>query len=203
MIRSVQNPHAPRQLELDRCPHCKVATPNLERFNGIMTGDSEGERTREWAFYHCSRCGGVIVTAWRGHDQRLETYPSDDSLDESIDPVAREYLKQCKDSLHASAGAVMLAASAVDAMLKAKGYKDGSLYQRIKEAAAGHIITADMATWAHQVRLDANDQRHADESASFPTREEAQRSLDFALALAEILFVLPTRVTRGINESVN
>ena len=97
----------------------------------------------------------------------------------------------------------MLAASAVDAMLKAKGYKDGSLYQRIKEAAVGHIITADMATWAHQVRLDANDQRHADESASFPTREEAQRSLDFALALAEILFVLPTRVTRGINESVN
>ena len=64
----------------------------------------------------------------------------------------------------------MLAASAVDAMLKVKGYKDGSLYQRIKDAAAGHIITADMATWAHQVRLDANDQRHADESASIPNQ---------------------------------
>ena len=207
MINSVQNPQAPRQLELERCPHCKVATPNLQLFNGIMTGNSEGERPREWAFYHCSRCGGVIATAWQRYDQGpaelLETYSSDDSLDESIDSVAREYLKQCKDSLHAPAGAVMLAASAVDAMLKAKGYKDGSLYQRIKEAAAGHIITADMATWAHQVRLDANDQRHADESASFPTREEAQRSLDFALTLAEILFVLPTRVTRGINESVN
>ena len=96
----------------------------------------------------------------------------------------------------------MLAASAVDAMLKHKGYKDGSLYQRIEDAAADHIITEDMATWAHQVRLDANDQRHADESAQFPTTEEAQRSLDFAMALAEILFVLPARVTRGLQESV-
>ena len=97
----------------------------------------------------------------------------------------------------------MLSASSVDAMLKVKGYKDGSLYQRIKDASAGHIITEDMATWAHQVRLDANDQRHADESAQFPTTEEAQRSLDFAMALAEILFVLPARVTRGLQESVD
>ena len=97
----------------------------------------------------------------------------------------------------------MLSASSVDAMLKVKGYKDGSLYQRIKDASAGHIITEDMATWAHQVRLAANDQRHADESAQFPTTQEAQRSLDFAMALAEILFVLPARVTRGLQESVN
>ena len=207
MISQVRQPSAPWQLELDRCPHCKVATPNLQRFEGIISEDSEGRRTREWALYHCSRCGGVISTAWRrngtGDADLLETYPGDSSLDESIDPVAREYLKQCKDSLHAPAGAIMLSASSVDAMLKVKGYKDGSLYQRIKDASAGHIITEDMATWAHQVRLDANDQRHADESAQFPTTEEAQRSLDFAMALAEILFVLPARVTRGLQESVD
>ena len=192
---------------MDRCPHCRVATPNLERFNGFITSDSEGAQPREWAFYHCSRCGGVISTAWRWDGQDvadlLETYPSDSSLDPSIDNAAKNYLQQCRDSLHAPSGAVMLAASAVDAMLKAKGYKDGSLNQRIKEAEAGHIITADMATWAHQVRLDANDERHADESAQFPTAEEAQRSLDFATALAEILFVLPARVTRGLQEGAN
>lgn len=207
MIVEARPPVPPMQLDLDRCPHCKVATPNLERFQVIGTADSAGKVIRQWAIYHCTRCGGVVTTAWRSHFQGsptlLETYPSDDSLDGSIDDAAKNYLQQCRDSLHAPSGAVMLAASAVDAMLKAKGHKDGSLYQRIKDAAAAHIITADMATWAHQVRLDANDQRHADESASFPTREEAQRSLDFALALAEILFVLPTRVTRGINESVN
>ena len=198
---------APRQLELDRCPQCKVATPNLEKCGGITTADSARNDIRQWAFYHCARCGGVVTTVWRDHDQGrptlLETYPSDDSLNESIVDVARNYLQQCKDSLHAPAGAIMLSASSVDAMLKVKGYKDGSLYQRIKDASADHIITADMAAWAHQVRLDANDERHADESAQFPTAEEAQRSLDFSTALAEIMFVLPARVTRGLQEIVN
>ncbi len=197
----------PRQLELDRCPHCKVATPNLERFQGIATADSTGGNHRKWDFYHCSRCGGVVVAAWTedpdGKSVRLEMYPGSEDIDASIDDMARYYLQHCKDNLPSPPAAVILAASAVDAMLKAKGYKVGKLYPRIKKAEADHIITADMATWAHQVRLDANDQRHADESASLPTREDAQRSLDFAMALAEILFVLPARVTRGLNESVN
>jgi hypothetical protein len=92
----------------------------------------------------------------------------------------------------------MLAASAVDAMLKLKGYIDGSLKSRIDKAAANHVITGDMALWAHAVRLDANDQRHSDESATLPTAEDASRCIDFASALAEILFVLPKRVARGI-----
>lgn len=207
MIVEARAPVTPMQLELDRCPHCKVATPNLEKFRGIETIDSAGNNNRQWGLYHCARCGGVVTTAWEADSQGpaicSEMYPSYDHLDESIDDAAKNYLQQCKDSLHAPSGAVMLAASAVDAMLKAKGYNDGSLYKRIKDAAAGHIITADMATWAHQVRLDANDQRHADESVQFPTTQEAQRSLDFAMALAEILFVLPARVTRGLQETVN
>jgi Domain of unknown function (DUF4145) len=94
-----------------------------------------------------------------------------------------------------------MSAAAVDAMLKSKGLKDGSLYKRIDEAAKDHLITDGMAQWAHQVRLDANDQRHADENAPLPTKDDAQRCLDFAVALGEFLFVLPARVTRGINES--
>jgi hypothetical protein len=91
----------------------------------------------------------------------------------------------------------MLAASAVDAMLKEKGLKDGSLYNRIEQAAANHLITPGMAEWAHEVRLDANDQRHADENAPLPTSDDAQRIVEFASALAEFLFVLPARVQRG------
>ncbi len=52
----------------------------------------------------------------------------------------------------------MLAASSIDAMLKEKGYKVGGLYDRIKQAAKDHLITDEMAAWAHDVRLDANDQ---------------------------------------------
>lgn len=91
----------------------------------------------------------------------------------------------------------MLTASAVDAMLKAKGYTDGSLYRRIDEAAQAHLITAEMAAWAHEIRLDANDERHADEAADLPTKEDAEKVIEFASALAQFLFVLPARVERG------
>ncbi len=85
--------------------------------------------------------------------------------------------------------------------LKAKGLREGSLYSRVDQAAKEHLLAEDMARWAHQVRLDANAQRHADENAPLPTPDDAKRCLDFALALAEVLFVLPARVTRGITET--
>jgi len=88
--------------------------------------------------------------------------------------------------------------SAVDAMLKLRGYTQGSLYIRIEKAAEDNVLTKDMAAWAHTVRLDANDQRHADEAATLPSTADAKRVLEFALALGAFLFVLPTRIERGI-----
>ena len=91
----------------------------------------------------------------------------------------------------------MLCASAVDAMLKDKGYTTGNLYGRINKAAADHLITEGMKDWAHEVRLNANDQRHADEAAAMPTPADAQRSVEFVQALGQFLFVLPAQVARG------
>jgi len=91
----------------------------------------------------------------------------------------------------------MLTASAVDAMLKDKGYKEGSLNSRIDSAAKDHLITAEMAAWAHEIRLEANDQRHADESAALPSATDAQKVIEFATALAQFMYVLPARVERG------
>ena len=91
----------------------------------------------------------------------------------------------------------MLTGSSVDAMLKDKGLKEGSLYARIDAAAAAHLITAEMAAWAHDIRLDANDQRHADEAAPLPDAANAAKAIEFATALAQFLYVLPARVERG------
>ena len=95
----------------------------------------------------------------------------------------------------------MLAASAVDAMLKAKTYRDGSLYSRIEKAVSDHLITDDMGTWAHEVRLDANEQRQADEDFEIPDEEDAKRVIEFTKALALFLFVLPKMVKRGIADA--
>ena len=125
-------------------------------------------------------------------------WPGEDTLSDSIPERAREFLKQAIDSKHAPSGAQILAASAVDSMLKAKGYKDGNLNQRIKDAADEHLITPQMAEWAHEVKFDANSQRHADESEPLPTKDDAERTIQFAKALFQFLFVLPAMGTRRL-----
>jgi hypothetical protein len=127
----------------------------------------------------------------------LSIWPEPASVSDTIPDRAREFLSQALASLHALAGAVILAASSVDSMLKAKGLKNGTLYTRIDEATTNHLITEEMKLWAHEVRLDANDQRHADESAPLPSEADAKKAIEFAQALAQFLFVLPALVTRG------
>ena len=189
-------------LEVDRCPHCQVDRPLLTRAWQFTTHTHSGGRQRVWGAYVCSRCGGVTIAAATSENSDvIEMYPDAQRADVALPPVARSYLDQAIRSRHAPAGAVMLTASAVDAMLKAKGYKDGSLYSRIKRAAADHVITADMETWAHQVRLDANDPRHADEERPLPDDDDARRCVEFAKALGDFLFVLPARVTRGLQDA--
>ena len=194
-------PSLSANLILPRCPHCVIANPNLSRVAACSTRDHQGRNERIWHFYCCGRCGGV-VTGWaRGAEQYVEEiFPVEQDMAEQIPERPRVYLQQAHDSLHAPAGAVMLAASAVDSMLKAKGYQEGSLYARIETAVDKNLITSDMGKWAHAVRLDANDQRHADDAADLPTEADAQRVLDFARTLAEVMFVLPSRVERGLKD---
>lgn len=192
------------QLQLERCPHCSVDRPNLPLVHRLTTTDYRGTDSRTWAAYKCERCGGVIFGWNRKNDageRAQELFPSAQEVDESIPERAREFLEQALASVNAPAGAVMLTASAVDAMLKAKGYAEGSLYSRIDKAAAEHSITTDMASWAHDVRLDANDQRHADTDSVLPSIEDARHVIAFAVALGEFMFVLPSRVRRGIQDA--
>ncbi len=190
-------------LPLERCPHCAIVQPQLAR-----VGERENNRRgihRRWGVFECVTCGGLVIAAARVGDPMhiiVECYPgAPDEPSDAIPARPREYLRQARDVLGQPTGSVTLSASAVDAMLKEKGLKEGRLYERIHDAVAQHLISDDMAQWAHQVSLDPNDPRYADERASMPTTEHAQRCLRFALTLADILFVLPGRVTRGIVES--
>ncbi len=80
-----------------------------------------------------------------------------------------------------------------DAMLKDKSFEAGSLFKRIELAAEAGLITRGMALVAHDVRLGANDERQVDINAEIATSEDAQRSFDFAEALAAMIFILPVR----------
>ncbi len=111
------------QLEMDQCPHCGVNTPNLYMVNDFATSSSSGNQ-RHWKTYVCKRCGGVISAASSvPNGEVFEIYPSETEIDQSIPDPARSYLSQASSSIHAPAGAIMLAATAVDAMLKSHNYK--------------------------------------------------------------------------------
>lgn len=193
-------------LELLKCPHCGVDKPNLSHLGlDSLLSDHLGSSKRHWKTYVCSRCGGVVLAYSSSSNKHnlnhVDGYfpNAQESLSSSIPAEAREYLIQAQDSITiAPAGSIVMSASSIDAMLKAKRYEKGSLSIRIKEAVDKHLITPDMAAWAHEVRLDANAQRHADNGIGLPTSTDARNTFSFAQALAEFLFVLPARVKQGI-----
>ncbi len=189
-----------KELDMDRCPHCNVDLPHLVAVWQTQTESYADTNKRMWMVYVCERCGGLIVASSRigfGH-QIHEIYPNNIAVNDAIPDRARAYLSQAISSIHSPAGSIMLCASAVDAMLKAKKYIDGNLYVRIEQAATDHLITREMAQWAHEVRLDANDQRHADGEVPLPDEHDAEKCIHFALALGEFLFVLPAKISKGL-----
>ena len=187
---------------MDRCSHCSVSKPNIILKTNFETESYDKEHKRIWGIYVCNNCGGVISAGgYNWTEEVYELYPSNRTVDSSIPTKARAFLHQANETIHSPSGSIMLSASAIDAMLKTKGYKEGSLYKRIEKAVEDHLITSEMAKWAHQVRLGANDERHADEDAELPTSKDAEKLIDFTTSLAQFLFVLPARIEQGIKES--
>lgn len=187
---------------VSRCPYCSIADPRLTRVwasDGAQIGTNGV--SGHWAAYKCESCASVIVA----HGVPVQTrfvvpllHPATKSAHEDIPPVARTFLQQAFETLHAPDAAAVMAGSAVDAMLKAKGFETGSLYSRIDGALAANLLTKGMADWAHSVRLGSNRPRHADKDSPHVSRNEAAQSVEFAEALGNFLFVLTAKIERGI-----
>ena len=178
---------------LDRCPHCNIALPNLLEVGKYQVPSSD----RTVYLLRCKTCSmpvSVVADPW-GHV--VTTWPKTVTYSKDIPERARNRLIDARETLANPSPCIMCCNAAVDWMLKEKGLVEGSLYSRIDKAAEEHLITDDMKAWAHEIRLSSNIERHADVNEADPTREEAQRCLNFAEALAELLFVLPERVARG------
>ncbi len=198
-------PNLDNHLKISRCPHCHISNPNL---SGLIpeftTKEDNATNLRFWRVYICARCGGV-VTAYCNETIRMvvKYYPEMETVDEALPPKVRTFLQQAIDSTFAPAGAVMLCASAIDAMFKEKGYMEGGIYSRISYAITDGLMPKEMEEWAHEVRLYAKDQRPSDFSSSLPTVDDAKQAIEFTRTLAQYLFVLPSKVQKGINTSKN
>jgi len=191
---------------LARCPHCRVANPRLE-----CVWSSEGPTQRRdggdrhyWGSFICMTCGSVLCAS--GYERSdsfeiLDIFPEVKTAHGDIPPIARKFLQQAMDTMHAPDAAAVMAGSAVDAMLKEKGYDKGSLYERIDQALNANLLTQGMADWAHSVRLGSNRPRHTDKEKPHTSYDEAKQSVAFAEALGNFLFVLTASIQRGIADA--
>lgn len=197
-----------------RCPHCNVAEPLLTKIWAEFRKNPGNMTGRAYALYQCSRCNRITMAegvqvpldasgapASKLYVTIAALYPPPSLIDPSLPADARRYLKQSLETLHAPDASIVMAASAVDAMLKAKGYTSGNLYPRIEKAVEDHVLTEGMAQWAHKVRLEANAVRHADAFNPEPSMEDAKQVLEFATALGDFLFVFTARVAEGIQSA--
>jgi Domain of unknown function (DUF4145) len=199
------------QLQFARCPHCSTANPTISRRH-VLSAEPRKESLKiapyflQWHVCVCESCAGLVSAACIVAPGSIQTpqvhrahwiVPSVQLVSADIPKSAAHYLDQARETLSSASASVMMSASAVDAMLKERGSKDGSLYSRIESAEEAGVLTKHMADWAHDIRLDANDERHADEHVSPATVDDAKRCLEFADTLADLLFVLPARVKRG------
>lgn len=192
---------------LGRCPHCSVSRPTLTKVwdtDERLKPSIGGSTGRRWGTYSCSTCSDIVlIGSYRFGDSNSGEvmYPVRRSASEHLPDAAKTYLNQAMETLHAPDAAAVMAGSAVDAMLKAQGYTEGSVYSRIEKAVAEGVLTQSMGTWAHSVRLGSNRPRHADAENPHVTNEEAKQSVEFAEALGQFLFEVTARVNEGIKKA--
>lgn len=194
-------------LILPRCPHCGVAKPNLQpAWHQQFVEGMGGFAGHVWGTFRCNSCNQFLLAAGVNNVNAnnapvAKIYPGMRRAAGELPDAARTFLQQAYDTLHAPDASAVMAGSAVDAMLKAKGFEKGSLYERIDQAVANHTLTKEMGDWAHWVRLGSNRPRHADKDKPHVTVDEARQSVEFTEALGQFLFVLSTRIAKGIDEA--
>ncbi|MFZ5963299.1 DUF4145 domain-containing protein [Thalassococcus sp. BH17M4-6] len=191
---------------IDECPRCGIKNPLITLRTDpqtTWTAHSSGRKLL-WAWYACESCAGPLSVQARQERPRASSWhlliePPPWVPFDSLPEEAKRYLKQARQTLSSPDASILMSSSAIDAMLKARGLSEGTLFQRIEAAVIDGLITKEMSEWGHKVRLDANSIRHADTKDLPPTTEDANMVFTFADRLGEILFHIPSLVPKNLS----
>jgi hypothetical protein len=177
-----------KQLQgIENCPHCGVSGPLLYRVwaSDHHTPRNDGQPGSKWAVYLCTTCGSAVSVKGSPGDGAAsppidQIFPDVWEPDSVLPSQVKTYLTQAHKTLTSPDASVVMSAASIDAMLKDHQLDEGSLYKRIDDAVDKGVLTSVMAQWAHRVRLDSNNPRHADKDAPHMTADDAKRAFDYA-----------------------
>jgi hypothetical protein len=170
------------------CPNCRIDWPDLKMSWGMLTRH-QGGWTRDLRVYRCARCGGVVLCGIDATTHQLVMeYAAGESANDPANPARGVgYLLQALAYASHPLASMDAAANGLDAMLIAKGYKQGSLGERLEQAVKDNVLPERIGKLAHQIGLDTHDQRHTDEHAPLPTQQHAMRFTEFVVGLLSFL----------------
>ena len=188
------------------CPHCGIRGV---AFKIVFDNQASKVSDRLWnSLAICGRCSqGILASfdappgaspmgllnAGRGYELRETTIsptaPSTEAPDRTPERAANYYRQGMENLPNNFDAAGSMFRSALEAGLREK-FPDieGTLFERIERAAGQGGLTADLAEWAHQIRLDGNDAVHGGEQFS---KEDAECLHTFTELVFLYMFTLP------------
>ena len=198
-------------LGVDNCPHCNMQDPLLRRVFSLVGNQvpprGDGGPTAGWCVFRCSSCGHLITAKGEEGDSSATPrvaaiYPPVWTVNEVVPDRVASYLVQAHRTMTSPDASVLMSASSIDAMLKDHNLPEGSLHKRINQAVKNGVLTQKLADWGQRVRLDTINRRYTAAEAPPMEEEDAKRAFDFANALTEYLYVLPSRVPADLSHQV-
>ena len=188
------------KFHIDSCPHCQINKPNLQQVYNANFRDSENSKKGTWYVFCCNNCYKLVTveTAFDSPTNITKYFPSNEIISKDIPYPAKKYLEDAIKTVSSPSASILVASRSLDEMLMEIGYEDKNLYDKLKHASADGNITSDMESWAHKVRLVANDERHSKKYSSEATEEDAKNTIELLKAFAQYLFVLPAMIQTGI-----
>ncbi len=189
------------------CPYCHKHTslyiPPATDSSGDVAVYTQchiriGDHDR-WAMGVCNACSSVVLI----HESDMGSYwaeeyyptPLPSPVDTRLPDFIKADLQEAKLCFSQSAfnATAMLCRRAIALIcMDKKANPKSDLFTQIGWMRDNHIITGDMSTWAHTVRLVGNDVAHPEGLDNTRVEEEdAQAILELAEQMANTLYVTP------------
>ncbi|WP_211277327.1 DUF4145 domain-containing protein [Erythrobacter donghaensis] len=194
-------------ISVQNCPYCRA---NSVAFSAVKAWRIENDRR---ALLICGSCGEGIVREWFGNSDIVQMQGNIENLTimlgrqwpeapngaapkDTPENVAK-FFCQGTSSLEIgnfdAAGMMFRKSLETATKILDPNLAGKPLFKRIDNLASAGKLTADMAEWAHEVRLGGNDAAHEDEPFSLESAEDLKNFVENFLTYA---FTLPSVVRR-------